>query len=123
MTSCHFFASLFVVILGVAVAQTARSESEDLVVHFQAHRGGMREAPENTLAAYRYAWALGGIPEVDVCTTKDGVIICLHDATLARTTNAPADVKDVPVSELTFEDVRTWDAGWNKWGQSRMALT
>ena len=83
----------------------------DLAVHFQAHRGGLREVPENTLAAFRYAWGLGGIPEVDICTTKDGVIICLHDATLARTTDAPDAVKDVPVEELTFEEVRKWDAG------------
>lgn len=79
-------------------------------VQFQAHRGGLSEVPENTLAAYRYAWDLGAIPEIDIVTTADGVIICLHDNTLKRTTNA-AVRQDVPVSELSFEEIRQWDAG------------
>ncbi|MGI6461325.1 MAG: glycerophosphodiester phosphodiesterase [Candidatus Hydrogenedentales bacterium] len=79
-------------------------------VYFQAHRGGLKEVPENTLAAYRYAWDLGAIPEVDICATKDEVIICLHDDTLKRTTNATVH-QDVPVSQLTFEEIRQWDAG------------
>ncbi|HPO14947.1 MAG TPA: glycerophosphodiester phosphodiesterase family protein [Candidatus Hydrogenedentes bacterium] len=80
------------------------------LVQFQAHRGGLKEAPENTLAAYRYAWDLGGIPEVDICATADNVIICLHDDTLHRTTNA-SENEDTPVGKLTFEEIRRWDAG------------
>jgi len=79
-------------------------------VQFQAHRGGAAEVPENTLAAYRYAWDLGAIPEVDICSTSDGAIICLHDDTLKRTTNANVDA-DTPVSKLTLEQIRQWDAG------------
>lgn len=79
-------------------------------VYFQAHRGGLKEVPENTMAAYRHAWDLGALPEVDICETADGVIICLHDDTLARTTNAQAN-QTVPVSKLTFEEIRQWDAG------------
>ena len=86
--------------------------SETNKVYWQAHRGGgAHEAPDNTMGANRYAWGLGGIPEADIRSTKDGVIICLHDRTLARTTNAPDEIKDVPVSELTFEEIRRWDAG------------
>lgn len=79
-------------------------------VQFQAHRGGLKEVPENTLAAYRYAWDLGGIPEVDICSTADNVIICLHDDTLRRTTDA-ADNADTPVGKLAFDEIRRWDAG------------
>ncbi|NLN94389.1 MAG: glycerophosphodiester phosphodiesterase family protein [Candidatus Hydrogenedens sp.] len=79
-------------------------------VFYQAHRGGMLEVPENTLAAYRYAWSLGAIPEVDICSSLDREIICIHDNTLARTTNATKN-QDVPVSELTFKEIRQWDAG------------
>lgn len=93
----------------VLVSAGAAGSGAD-AVHFQAHRGGLKEAPENTLAAYRYAWDLGAIPEVDICATKDGVIICLHDNTLKRTTNASVN-QDVPVSRLTFEEIRQWDAG------------
>jgi glycerophosphoryl diester phosphodiesterase len=84
----------------------------DEQIYWQAHRGGgLYEAPDNTMGANRYAWALGGIPEADVRTTRDGVIVCLHDATPARTTTAPDAVKDRPISEFTFEETRSWDAG------------
>ncbi|GIP35370.1 glycerophosphodiester phosphodiesterase family protein [Paenibacillus sp. J2TS4] len=84
----------------------------DSNIYWQAHRGGgAYEAPDNTMAANRYAWELGGIPEADVRTTKDGVIICLHDATLERTTTAPDEIKELPASQLTFEEIRQWDAG------------
>jgi len=81
-------------------------------IYWQAHRGGgAYEAPDNTMGANRYAWSLGGIPEADIRTTKDGVIVCLHDATPARTTTAPADVSHLPISEFTFDEISAWDAG------------
>ncbi|NJN83397.1 MAG: hypothetical protein HC802_14675 [Caldilineaceae bacterium] len=50
-------------------------------VFFQAHRGSVDEAPENTLSAFRHAWRFpGSIPETDIRTTADGALICLHDA-------------------------------------------
>lgn len=83
-----------------------------VVVNWQAHRGGGEfEAPDNTLAANRYTWNLGGIPEADVRSTRDGVILCLHDSTLARTTDAPDDIKDTPISQLDYEQIQPWDAG------------
>lgn len=86
--------------------------NKDFIVSWQAHRGGGEfEAPDNTLAANRYTWKLGGIPEADVRSTRDGVIVCLHDATLARTTNAPDEIKDIPISELDYEQIKGWDAG------------
>ncbi len=84
---------------------------KDVKVYFQAHRGGLREVPEHTMETYRYAWNLGGLPEADIYTTQDDVIICLHDKTLARTTNAPDSIKDKDVSELTFAQIRELDAG------------
>jgi glycerophosphoryl diester phosphodiesterase len=52
---------------------------------FIAHRGASAEAPENTLAAFRRALALGvdGM-ELDVQVTLDGVPVVYHDATLVR---------------------------------------
>ncbi len=84
---------------------------KDAKVYFQAHRGGLREVPEHTLETYRYAWNLGGLPEADIYTTRDDVIICIHDQTLARTTNAPDSIKNKDVSELTFAQIRQMDAG------------
>ena len=53
-----------------------------------AHRGASAYAPEHTLAAYRRALEQGAdFVEQDLAVTKDGVLICLHDPTLDRTTN------------------------------------
>ena len=63
------------------------------------------------MAAFLYTWKLGGIPEADIHTTADGVIICLHDRTLSRTTNAPKNIRNQNVKTLTFKEIRKWDAG------------
>ncbi len=53
-----------------------------------AHRGASGYAPEHTLAAYELAIQQGAdFVEQDLQITKDGVLICLHDADLSRTTN------------------------------------
>ncbi len=106
-------------LVSAALAATAlggcasgRGAPLEIEAFFQAHRGGLDEVPENTLAAFRHAWRIpGAVPEVDVRTSSDGVLICLHDDTLARTTNAPAGVREMPVDELSFEEIRKWDAG------------
>lgn len=83
-------------------------------VCWQAHRGGgAHDAPDNTLGAFRYAWGMGGIPEADLRTTADGVIICLHDQTLARTAQVPADIGAAPVGTLPFAEISRWDVGCN----------
>jgi|YelNatPaOPRAMG01_1025707.scaffolds.fasta_scaffold20928_4 glycerophosphoryl diester phosphodiesterase len=82
------------------------------IIFFQAHRGGGGyEMPDNTIAACKYGWDLGAIPEIDVRNTKDGKIICLHDDTLRRTTNAGCDIADKPVELLNFDDIKNLDAG------------
>ena len=81
-------------------------------ISFQAHRGSVDEAPENTLPAFRHAWQFpGAVPETDVRTTRDGALVCVHDATLARTTDAPAELRNVDIAELTLAQVRSCDAG------------
>ncbi len=53
-----------------------------------AHRGASAYAPEHTLAAYRLAIAQDAdYVEQDLAVTRDGVLICLHDDSLERTTN------------------------------------
>lgn len=91
-------------------------------VFFQAHRGGVEEVPENTLVALEHAWGVAGaVPEVDLQTTADGVIVCMHDDTPARTTNAPEEWKDKPVREIPLATLRTWDAG--AWFEAKYAGT
>lgn len=81
-------------------------------VFFQAHRGGVNEVPENTLTAYEHAWSIpGAVPEMDLCTTQDGVVVCMHDDTPKRTTDAPAPWADKEMKDIPFEEVKKWDAG------------
>lgn len=81
-------------------------------VRYQAHRGAVDEAPENTMPAFRHAWRYpGAIPETDVRVTADGVLVCVHDATLARTTDAPPAVASRPLAEMTLAEVQSVDAG------------
>ena len=54
-----------------------------------AHRGAGQLAPENTLAAFRLGASYGyRMFECDVKLSADGVPFLMHDAELARTTNA-----------------------------------
>lgn len=81
-------------------------------IYFQSHRGGLNEVPENTMVALEHSWAIAGaVPEVDLRTTADDVIICLHDATPARTTDALPEHADTPVHKIPYDVVKTWDAG------------
>lgn len=102
--------TLLVTVVFVAPGGSAAVQPQD--VRYQAHRGGINEVPENTLAAFRHAWKCpGAVPEVDVCRTQDGVFVCMHDDTPKRTTNAPEAFQNKPISEIPFAELRTWDAG------------
>ena len=54
-----------------------------------AHRGALLQHPENTLSSYKYAM-IAGIPaiEMDVLSTKDGVVVCSHNFDLERKTDS-----------------------------------
>ena len=53
-----------------------------------AHRGASAYAPEHTLASYRLALQQkADYVEQDLAVTRDGVLVCLHDDSLERTTN------------------------------------
>lgn len=63
-----------------------------------AHRGAKREFPENTLSAFRRAFDVGAdAVELDVHSTKDGVVVVHHDPTLGR--QGPA------ISDLTWVEL------------------
>ncbi|MFN0088329.1 MAG: glycerophosphodiester phosphodiesterase family protein [Blastocatellia bacterium] len=96
-----------------------------------AHRGSSSYAPEHTLASYRLALEQkADYVEQDLQITRDGVLVCLHDLTLERTTNveevfpdrfrndvsgdqAPgaAPAKHWYVSDFTLKEIRQLDAG------------
>lgn len=78
--------------------------------------------PEHTLAAYELALKYGAdFVEPDLQLTKDGVLVCMHDTTLERTTNVstvfPDRVKMAggkrtwPVADFTLAEIQSLDAG------------
>ena len=72
-----------------------------------AHRGASGNAPENTLAAFRKAVALGAtFIETDLQLSRDARFVAIHDATVNRTTNGRG-----AVHEMTLADLRKLDAG------------
>ena len=66
-----------------------------------AHRGGAALAPENTLAALTAAEAAGADAiEADIRQTRDGVLVCVHDADLSRLCGDPRHVADLDLPIL-----------------------
>jgi glycerophosphoryl diester phosphodiesterase len=74
-----------------------------------AHRGASLQAPENTLAAFRAARAVGadGI-ELDVHLSADGVPVVIHDETLERTTDGRGRVDERTLIQLQQLDAGSW---------------
>lgn len=71
-----------------------------------AHRGVNREAPENTIPAFKKCLENGFDIELDPKRSKDGVWVVMHDLTVDRTTDAHG-----LVTELAFKELRKMDAG------------
>jgi glycerophosphoryl diester phosphodiesterase len=126
MLKCVLVAS----VVAVALSQTLPGTKKQLI----AHRGASAYAPEHTIAAYTRALEQGAdFVEQDLAVTKDGVLVCIHDITLERTTNVEdvfphrfsADVPAVAatpdrsgeaghrwlVNDFTLEEIKRLDAG------------
>ena len=81
-----------------AITYCAVAQNKVMVV---AHRGDWRNAPENSLLAFKNAAAMGvDVVELDLNKTKDGVIVIMHDQTIDRTTNGKGKPAD-----YTFEEI------------------
>jgi glycerophosphoryl diester phosphodiesterase len=91
-----------------------------------AHRGASAYAPEHTLAAYMLALEQGAdFVEQDLAVSKDGVLVCIHDLSLERTTNVEevfpdrfvqegnsgAAARRWPVHDFTLAEIKRLDAG------------
>ena len=99
-----------------------------------AHRGASAYAPEHTIAAYTLAMKQGAdYVEQDLAVTKDGVLVCIHDLTLERTTDVEqvfpdrftedktgaAPVKRWLVNDFTLAEIQRLDAG--SWFDAKFA--
>lgn len=73
------------------------------------HRGGAKNAPENTMAAIYNAAKLGyKAIEIDIQFTSDDIPVVIHDETLERTTNGTG-----LVSNATLEQIKTLSASYH----------
>ncbi len=72
-----------------------------------AHRGFSTIAPENSMAAFGAAIAMGAEEiEFDIWFTKDGEIVSIHDSTLERVSDGVGNVFD-----YTYEELLSFDFG------------
>ncbi len=66
-----------------------------------AHRGGALLAAENTAAAFTRAAAIGADwVETDLRRSRDGSLVCLHDADLLRLAGDPRRVAETDLATL-----------------------
>lgn len=112
-------ATMLLIVLASIAVVTGQTPRKILI----AHRGASAYAPEHTLAAYRLALEQGAdFVEQDLQISKDGVLVCLHDLTLERTTNVEelfpgrtatdaSGRKFWKVSDFTLEELKRLDAG------------
>lgn len=78
--------------------------------YVMAHRGNSVACPENTLAAFRRAFADGAdLLETDLHLSADGVFVCIHDATVDRTTDGHG-----PVAEQTLAELKRLSASYGR---------
>jgi glycerophosphoryl diester phosphodiesterase len=88
-----------------------RAYQRRVPVEVIAHRGASGTCPENTLAAFRRAEAIGAhMIELDVQLTRDGEVIVMHDDTLERTTDGRGAVCRRTLAELGGLDAGAWFA-------------
>lgn len=81
-----------------------------------AHRGNRALHPENTLTAFRRALEDGAdIVETDIRVTRDQAFVCIHDATLDRTTSGSGKV-----ARLTLAEIRQHTASGGGGGDERV---
>jgi glycerophosphoryl diester phosphodiesterase len=74
-----------------------------------AHRGASGNAPENTLAAFKKAVALGAtFIETDLQLSRDARFVAIHDPTVNRTTNGQGAVHEMTLAELRRLDAGSW---------------
>ncbi len=74
-----------------------------------AHRGASAEAPENTVAAFTQAAALGATSiETDVRRTADGRLVLFHDRALQPKVERDGAAEDHTLAVLETMDIGTW---------------
>jgi glycerophosphoryl diester phosphodiesterase len=80
-------------------------------VQVVAHRGSSGIRAEHTLEAYEQALKEGADAlECDVRLTRDGVLVCVHDRRIDRTSDGRGVVSTLELAELSELDFASWKA-------------
>jgi glycerophosphoryl diester phosphodiesterase len=93
----------FVGIVRLGLPHGLKGDERIVVV---AHRGYSRNAPENSMSAFRNAIEVGAdVIELDVQQTSDGVIVVCHDRDMMRLAGDKRVIADVTFGELRKIDI------------------
>lgn len=107
-----FRIAIATILLAMCISQVSGQNRSPLpAVHHKpvviAHRGDHVNFPENTLEAFEEAIRNGvDYVEVDLRTSKDGVLVIMHDESVNRTTNGAGKVRDLDgaaIARLTIK--------------------
>lgn len=113
-----FLSILFFVTISMLVACRFQSRADEVKPHkpieagevvkkintiVGAHRGGAYTGfPENCLETMQYVktYVPSVVHEIDIATTRDGVLVLMHDASIDRTTNGTGRIDQLTWQEL-----------------------
>lgn len=96
---------LILALLPAAAESQGKNKAGPRIV---GHRGLMLHAPENTRAGFAACIHLRIGFELDIRRTKDGVLVCVHDDDVKRTTHGKGKVADLTLAELRKLDAGRW---------------
>lgn len=107
LNSLYRIAFLFL-ILCVGLVNHSRAQvvykDHPLVI---AHRGGSKEATENTIEAFQRAARIGADGnEMDIRLTRDGVIVVYHDDNFGRVEGLPRPQQTRPIADMTYAELQ-----------------
>ncbi len=126
----YFLIVVAAIVVGAGAASRAASGPKQAI----AHRGASSYAPEHSRAAYQLALEQkADYVEQDLAVTRDGVLVCLHDDTLERTsdvatvfpdrftttTTRGTSAKRWFANDFTLEEMRRLDTG--RWFDPKFA--
>jgi glycerophosphoryl diester phosphodiesterase len=101
--------ALTLLLLAAPAPSPAQEPSAERPTYVIAHRGASHDAPEHTFFAFDLAVQHDAdFLECDLQLSADDVLVCVHDATVDRTSNGTG-----AVSEHTLAELRTLD--WGSW--------
>lgn len=96
----YWLAFFIPIIICMLLFKFTPKDSKQIYSQIIAHRGFHMFAPENSIGAYKAAVNAGMAIELDIRQTRDGEIVCFHDAYTKRLLNVPGHLAMFNFDEL-----------------------